>query len=355
MPKNKIEDKLLEAAIGALQRTTNFIVEKTQCLFKEGPATYDAALIIRVGEYELKYNVEIKPNINKIIAGIINHRIHPLRHQLLIVTNYVTKETARDLKALNIQFIDTAGNAYINYPPIYIFIAGNKRNQQNLDYATNEQLNMLAKTQRMPFRRAGLRVIFVLLCDENIIYDNYRKIAIAANAALGTVGWVFYDLLINGHLIKMKGKKQKLIRRKKLFEHWVKAYADKLRPKQLIGRFITEIPQAFKEANMADLNALWGGEMAAGQLTKYLNPEIVTIYARKPINDLIIKFHLLARIEGKIEIREQFWNFDDEWQQKGLVHPILIYADLVATGDPRNVETARIIYDQYVEKLIGEN
>jgi hypothetical protein len=29
-----------------------------------------------------------------------------------------------------------------------------------------------------------------------------------------------------------------------------------------------------------------------------------------------------------------------------IVHPILIYADLVATGDSRNLETARMIYDK---------
>ena len=29
-----------------------------------------------------------------------------------------------------------------------------------------------------------------------------------------------------------------------------------------------------------------------------------------------------------------------------LVHPILIYADLLATGNERNIETAKMIYDK---------
>ena len=41
---------------------------------------------------------------------------------------------------------------------------------------------------------------------------------------------------------------------------------------------------------------------------------------------------------------------DDEW-----VHPILVYADLLATGNQRNIETARMIYEQHIVRLVGEN
>jgi predicted AAA+ superfamily ATPase len=40
----------------------------------------------------------------------------------------------------------------------------------------------------------------------------------------------------------------------------------------------------------------------------------------------------------------------DEW-----VHPILVYADLLATGNQRNIETARMIYEQHIVRLVGEN
>ena len=30
------------------------------------------------------------------------------------------------------------------------------------------------------------------------------------------------------------------------------------------------------------------------------------------------------------------------------VHPILVYADLIATGNQRNIETARILYDEHI-------
>jgi hypothetical protein len=43
------------------------------------------------------------------------------------------------------------------------------------------------------------------------------------------------------------------------------------------------------------------------------------------------------------------------WKYEDLVHPILIYADLLATGNERNIETAKIIYDKHILELIRED
>ncbi len=46
-----------------------------------------------------------------------------------------------------------------------------------------------------------------------------------------------------------------------------------------------------------------------------------------------------------------------QWKlaEKGLVPPLLIYADLMATGDARVIEAAEIIYDNYLTRLIVED
>jgi len=35
--------------------------------------------------------------------------------------------------------------------------------------------------------------------------------------------------------------------------------------------------------------------------------------------------------------------------------PLLVYADLMATGEQRNLETARMIYEKYIVQLIRED
>ena len=56
-----------------------------------------------------------------------------------------------------------------------------------------------------------------------------------------------------------------------------------------------------------------------------------------------------ARAAGRIEVLDIFWNFDPEPDRPGLVPPPLIYADLLATQDGRNMEAAKLIYDQFIE------
>jgi len=59
--------------------------------------------------------------------------------------------------------------------------------------------------------------------------------------------------------------------------------------------------------------------------------------------------------DGDAEVLEAFWQFEFDWPHPELVPPLLIYADLLATGDARNLETARIIYEQELAGLIREN
>ena len=50
-----------------------------------------------------------------------------------------------------------------------------------------------------------------------------------------------------------------------------------------------------------------------------------------------------------------FWKFEPPRPDKDLVHPILVYADLMATGDSRNIEVAEMIYDTEITRFVREN
>ena len=59
--------------------------------------------------------------------------------------------------------------------------------------------------------------------------------------------------------------------------------------------------------------------------------------------------------EGNVEILNRFWNFKLNTFNNDLVHPVLVYADLMATGDNRNIETAGMIYDTEIARFIRED
>jgi hypothetical protein len=183
----------------------------------------------------------------------------------------------------------------------------------------------------------------------------YRDIADAADVALGTVGWVITDLKEMGRLVEMGKKRRRLKGLKKLFDRWVEAYPEQLRPKLLIGKYTTTEPVWWKNIKLQELGAYMGGEIAAEYLTHYLKPEIKTVYVRKRSQDLQLAFRMRKDPDGEIELLKAFWNVGYDWIDKKIVHPILIYADLLATGDPRNIETAEMIYEKDIAEHLRED
>ena len=261
-------------------------------------------------------------------------------HNHIFVTNYVHRKMAKTLKDLGIQFIDTVGNIYLNNPPALIFIHGYPR--EDFTYGLTYKEGM--------FGRAGLKVIFALLCKRELWNANYREIKTAADVALATVANILRELKQKGFLIEQKNKQKKLIRRNELLDNWVNAYIDKLRPKNIIGKFKSVKSDFWQHTNFTGLQALWGGEISAYLLTRYLKPEITSIYTDKPANTLISELKLRRDAYGDVELCNRFWNFDTVEKKQNIVPPLLIYADLIATGNARNIETAKLIYNEYLEK-----
>jgi hypothetical protein len=140
-----------------------------------------------------------------------------------------------------------------------------------------------------------------------------------------------------------------------LFIRWVNAYPEELRPKKLIGRYRADTFDWWKQADIEKFQAYWGGEIAAAMLTKYLKPEKIAIYTRQPLGKLMLKHKIRKDLKGNIEIYEVFWEFEYPWKHKNIVPPILIYADLLATGDKRNIETADIVYEQEIDRFIRKD
>lgn len=306
--------------------------------------TGDAELDLRFGNKTTTYVVECKRHVNSTSVGSIAHRLADSDRPLL-VTDYIAPPVADRLRQLNIQFIDTAGNAYIHAPPILIWVTGQKPEKPLAD----------ARVARA-FQPGGLKLIFALLCKPELVDAPYRDIAAAAGVALGTVGWVMRDLKDEKYLLELGTHGRKLINERKLLEQWVEGYAKLLRPKLLIGRFRSLSQDWQMAAELPVSGALWGGETAGAKLTGYLKPAITTIYLQNSPSlqsELLKKLRLVKDPEGDVELREVFWHFDSP-EVPGSAPPLLVYADLLATADDRNLETARIVHDKHLARFIEQ-
>lgn len=339
------ENDLLKFALEIFKKNLPMQVE-----FDEMEPAYHigqrADCVLRMVMYgkEIRYCVEVKANVTKTDKLLAMMRKGGFEHPFLLVAKYINGQMAEQLKRDGIEFIDTAGNAFINHPPLYIFVKGNRP----LDLVKHIPV-------KRAFKPAGLRTIYAFLCNPGLENKTYREIAAVTDVALGTVDWIMKELKELGYLLHMGKRGNRLIQKEKLLQRWVTAYPEQLRPKLTLGRFRGE-HDWWQQKTLDRFEVQWGGEVAAAKLTRYLQPQIITIYTTpEQLNPFLIGNRLKRDPMGDVEILEKFWKPAELWTRKDVVHPILIYADLLATGNERNIETARIIYEQHIIQLIRED
>jgi hypothetical protein len=303
----------------------------------KGEIRADARIRLRLGGKVTVYDAEVKRSLRPETLGVLLQRLAAREGKSLLVADHVTPPLAETLKERGVEFIDAAGNAYINSPPRYVWVVGRRP-------------RMSAYTRvaaGRAFQPSGLKVLFALLCRPNLAARPYREIAPLAGVAHGTVGWVMPDLEEQGFLAEVKGVRR-LMNEESLTDRWVEAYAQTLRPRLLLDRFRSKSLNWATDRDAQEFDMLLGGEPAAQLLTGHLQPETATLYADRLDSRFIFNHRLERDPRGGVEILRRFWKFEGE--RSGMTPTLLIYADLLAIGDARCLETAELIREKFLAR-----
>ena len=343
MELHATETEILQTAIAAFRKATGVPVHLQRRQRQRHGRRADAELRFAFPEGERRFDAEVKPALLLQTLGQAIEQMKRLPGKALLVTRYVNPNMAERLKQVDIPFLDTLGNAYLNAPPIFIYMKGRTPQRFPRERPTRA------------FAPAGLRVVFALLCRQELAGAPFRTIAQTAHVALGTVAWVVDDLVRLGHLLEMGKRRRRLIHKQQLLERWVAAFPNQLRPKLLLGHYAAPDPNWWEQTRVGDFRAYWGAEIAGARLTGYLKPELVTVYIRDLPGKFLAANRLRTDPRGNVEILKPFWDTKCDWTDAEITHPLLVYADLLATGDPRNIETARRIYDEQLARLVRED
>lgn len=349
-PIDDRERNILGRALEALERTTGIHGQVVEQELRNGQG-YRADVIVEIeaNGQRYPYVAEIKRIDRFAILRDIKNQYgpHGQAPQPLLVAPRITTETAEKCRELDLQFIDATGNAYLCGPGLFVLVKG----QRPIE---GENFLLIGQEGKRAGTATHLRVIFALLCKPELLNAPYRNIVQLAGVALGTIGWVFNDLTNRGFTAEGKRKGDRvMLERKKLIDEWITTYPIKLRPKLHPRRFKAPKPDWRREVDLTQYGAQWGAEVAAEKLTGYLRPNTVTIYLHKEngknnLTRLVAENRLRPDAAGDIEILDAFWDFNDEQPMTQTVPPLLAYADLLATLDPRNREAAKLIHDQYL-------
>lgn len=337
-------DSILQQAIASLLDSTGLKVSVSK-VQSSRDKRHDAVIMIKEGKRTRYLAVEVKGQVNSDTLGsaiVSVSKNNKAGDPTALVTRYINPSQAQKLRELGIEFFDTAGNAFLNEKGLYVFVSGRKSHDSKLPVRSARAFNP-----------TGSRLVFALLCHPGLENKPYRDLAKAAGISLGAVDWIMTDLKSLGHLADRGSRGRSLLNKKALLKRWVTAYPEQLRPKLLIGRYHKQSDRNWWENASLPAEAFWGGEVGARSLTRYLKPQTVTIYTESTLAKLQAQYGLRRDAKGEIELMRRFWKFD-EWEEKRLqvTPPLLVYADLVMTADDRNLETAEMIYDRYLSRLV---
>lgn len=313
-----------------------------------GALRADAWLRIGKGKETTDYLVETKRVVTPATLGAtlaqLRDQAAAAKRPALLIADYLTPPVAEKLREQQQQFADAVGDAYLEGPALFVYVVGRKPPGEQARTRT-------AKT----FTANGLKVLFALLCDPALAAEPHRTIAAAAGVALGAVPALLAALREAGHLLTAE-RHRRLNATKRLLDEWALAYARLLRPKTITATYTTPHFEAWKDWKIHPDQARWGGEPAAHLLVRHLKPGVLTLYADKLPPKLMIEKRIVPTgalaLPPYLEVRKPFWG---ETLLTGVpgntVPPVLVYADLLATGDGRCIETAQMIYDAYLAEL----
>lgn len=335
-----LESDILFTAKEYLENLTKAQIEVVMSQSPNGHH-WDALIIIRAGTAEGRFNVDVKENV-------LPSTLHRLADRLkgaetLLVAKYISNPAKELLEKQGINYLDTSGNCFIkNDGGIFWHIKGQGRMAKN------------GEIKHRAFQKNGIKLIYALLLDEELLNKRYREIASVADIAISTVGDILTDLQAANFLVKVNEKQMTLVNKSKLLEQWVTAFNQKLKPKLVRGRYRLG-KQNWQQVNLGNLS-FWGGEPAADLLTNYLYPGAWTLYSNLDRKSLIEELQLLPdEREGNVTVCKPFWKIENKdfvLPELKTVHPLLVFADLIGSGNDRNFETANKIYERYLKSLI---
>ncbi len=292
------------------------------------------------GEVELPVELKLS-HLSREVAERLVHvgQRHP---GLLVLAPLVGAELGELFVREKINFVDLAGNCHVRI------------GQQFLAYVQGRRPLIRTPADR-GMRAPAFKVLFALLADPELVHATTRALAQAAGSVSPqTAADMRAKLLASGTLLKSRGNlrwarggwKQALDMFLFAFPHMVSGF--------MVGRFRSKHQDAKQlEAELTPrLNAMgewrWGGGAAAQRLTHYYRGDRTMIYLRDGSMTLAQKLPLVPDPDGNVVLMRAIGPLAFESPNPEVVHPLLIYADLMNEAHDRAREAGADIFQRYL-------
>ncbi|WP_345006298.1 type IV toxin-antitoxin system AbiEi family antitoxin [Snuella lapsa] len=292
------------------------------------------------GELELTMNNQKILMIVEVKKDVKNHQLLKIieynnRYEnFLLVAERLYPKIKKELRDNRVNYLEGNGNVYINVTNVFLYID------------TNKTVKYQKEKGNRAFTKTGLKVVFHFLLNPHLLNQTQREIAEITNVALGNIPLVINGLLDNNLILKLDRKDYVVNNYEALLNKWIVEFEQTLRPTLFRQRFrFQNKDQDWRALQLNTEKTVWGGEPAGDIITNHLRPEKFIIYTKETIRELMVNYRLLPDDEGDVWVYEMFWTAE----VNTTAPKELVYADLMINSDKRSKETAKLIFDEYIQ------
>lgn len=267
---------------------------------------------------------------------------------LVLFADYVPPACGNALAEGNVNFVDAVGNINIHLgDDVHIWVQGKKPDP--------------IRPGQRGLGSAAYQVLFGFLAEPRLLDESVRAIGKATGASKGTAANMIQWLDERRDLVQV-GSAWRLTRPDALFEFWLAGYRATLRPHWLIGRYRTaatapdELERVIEHelADDDDTPWAWGGTAAASRLGGSYRGMDTVLHIQNPPADLAPRLGASPAEDGDLQILLAPAPLFLKGAVSRTAHPLLVYAELATTPDPRAVEAAlHIRQTQLAEGHLG--
>lgn len=322
----ELMDELNERVATTL-RDLGFTVATAQPGEASDRADLTVRLPTKVGETVAAVEVEHRASLSPVELEKWRTR-HP--DGTILGYAYVSPSLARRLQAAGIDYVDSAGNAYIRRPGLHVHVEG-RRAKHPTPPPERQHLSTPGP--------ASLRVIFALLVQPDLARSTFDELTAVAGVAKGTVHNTMRDLSARGHLTGHRGNRR-LVDTPKLAELWVDGFATQLLPRLDHRTLAGPDPAWWTEHAYSSPDIVLGGGLALAHYGGSLRPDRTIVYGPKPWAAARQLGRLTTQGRHNVILRERFWS-PALLPDAQFVHPLLAYAEALTSNETREVEVAR--------------
>jgi hypothetical protein len=297
--------------------------------------------------------VEVKWSKSHLSRQLVEHLVRSSlgsAHSAFVFAPRIGGETAKRFERAGINYVDLAGNCHVRLGENYVaHIQGRRPPQQ-------------APKERH-LRQASLRVLFTLLAQSHAIEQTVRKVALlSGNVSPQTVTDVRKRLVAEGCVVEQGRRYRWTPRGRAHALDLLLANYDVLAHKLLHGRYRsrhTDMAGVEQEVERAlgreKTDWWWGGGAALHRETGYYRGTKTIVYTDRRFSFGPTKLIsaedgniVIARLPGESALPENARS-----EQQRIVHPLLVYLDLMSEGEERARDAATELRRTIIEEEVG--